>query len=158
MSRNHDLRQLSEKMDANEDWVHDKFRAESPDRKENAPSNGSRRGDFYNGKAMRLSIDSYKPGLVSESNYKDDTHAVATRTPMSQDMRGYNSHSVDKPTVYQSVLQTLIEKAYGSGISSDAFVDMYYNAGKKATDEKPEGSSYWLLWRQECITWKKLCM
>jgi len=160
MSRSNGLHRPNEKRDTSEDWVHDKFRVESPKHKEDAPSNGNRRGDYYDGHAMRRPTDSYKPSVASNDHCKDDIGRVATHTPISRDRQGYldnNPFKVDKPTVYRTLLETLVKKAYAVGVSSDDFFDMYYRSSRKAREDKSDGSAYWLLWKQECLIWKKLC-
>jgi len=142
MSKNHG--RSRETKDTSEDWVHDKFRADSPGRNEHASSNGSRRANYYDGHAMRRSTDSYKPALESNASSKDDTRGTAPRMS-SYRKQGYldnGRYSVDKPTVYHTLLETLVKKAYASGVSSSEFFDLYYWSGREAREDKPEGSAY----------------
>ncbi|KAE9368471.1 hypothetical protein N431DRAFT_59019 [Stipitochalara longipes BDJ] len=158
MSRNYGLHR-PKRRDTSDDWVHDKYRADSPHRKENnAPSNGSRLPDHYDGHGMRRSTDSYKPSLDS-SYYRDDTRDVGSYRPGSRDRQGYyddGRYGVYKPTTYYTLLETLVKKAYAVGVSPKTFFNTYYRCGQEAKEDKPTGSAFWLLWRQECLIWKQL--
>jgi hypothetical protein len=142
------------------DWVHDKYRADSPDQKGELV--GSRRGDHYDGpgkRRVRLT-DSYKPGISDFSNHRDDSQD--SYRPLSRDSHEHHDdgrHGVHKPNVYyQSILGDIVDKAFAAGIIAESFCGAYYWCGGKVKKDKPAASAYWLLWRQECMIWKQFCM
>jgi hypothetical protein len=139
----------------NMDWVHDKYRPESPKRKETIES---RLPDYNCGPKRPMDqVDSYKPALGSDGDSRDiDSYRPLSRN--RQERHDHGRYGVDKPTLYHTLLDHIVEKAFTEGVSSDSFFGAYYRCGKKAKDDKPTASAYWLLWRQECMIWKHLCM
>jgi hypothetical protein len=139
------------KMAMSMDWIHDKYGAESPERKDE-----NRLPDHYDGPARPLGqIDSYKPALRSDGDIRDiDSYRPQSRN--QQERYDDDRSRVDR-RLYHTLLDHIVEKAFAAGVSSDTFFAAYYRYGKKAKDEKPTASAYWLLWRQECMIWKHFC-
>lgn len=153
MPRNDGLNRSRERRVTSNDWVHDKYRADSPDRKRNnSPSSGSRLPDHYAGHRIRRSDSG------SNSYYREEARDIDTYRPTSRDKAEHHGHGIEKPTVYKSYLEYMVEKAFTAGVSPDSFYRAYYHYGQKAKDEKPAASAYWLLWRQEWMIWHKFCM
>jgi len=139
------------KRDMNNEWVHDMYRADSLNRKENTPAT---RADYYNGPGKRRigELDSYKPTLGDS-----DINSYRPLSRGNKERYDDGRYAVDKPTVYKSHVDYLVEKSFAAGISSDEYYSTYYRYGRRVTEEKPTASAYWLLWRHECMIWKKFC-
>lgn len=138
----------------NKEWVHDMYGAHSPKRKENI---GSRVPDYYDGPAKRrVKTDSYKPNPGTNGKHRYNSHD--SYRPLSRDGKELCGYGTNKPTVYKSHIDYMVEKALAAGVSSDSYYKAYFRYGQKATEEKPAASAYWLLWRQEWMIWHKFCM
>ncbi len=154
-----DSYRLMDKIAMTSDWIHDKYQAELPGRNVNIEN---RKPDYYNGSAARPfgPTDSYKPSARSNDYHKGDSRDFHSYRPSFRgaEERDAGRYGVNKPTVYASLHDYIVKKAFAAGISSASYHDAYYLFGEKAKEEKPYASAYWLLWRQECMIWKEFCM
>jgi hypothetical protein len=155
-----------DKMAMMREWVHDKYQVESPERRKASVENRNRKPDYYSGPAFPGRIDSYKPSMESNNGHEpprsnnDHRGERHSSRPFSRGAEEHNDarYSVNKPTVYTTLHDYILNRAFAMGISPDSYHYAYYKYGKMAKEEKPWASAYWLLWRQECMIWKKFCM
>jgi hypothetical protein len=146
-----------DKMAITRDWVHDKYQAESPEHSWSIIA----KPDYYNGSVARPagSTDSYKPSIRG-NDHRGDSRDFNSYIPSSRGVEegGDGRYGVNKPTVYSSLHEYIVKKAFAAGISSASYYNTYYQCGQNAKEDKPFASAYWLLWRQECMIWKTFCM
>jgi hypothetical protein len=155
-----------DKMAMSREWVHDKFQDESPERRETDVEN-RRKPDYYGGPAFPAPTVSYKPSTRgyedrgpstgSNNNHRSERHPTR---PFSRDAEEHDGgrYSVNKPTVYTPLHDYILKRAFAAGISPESYHYAYYKYGKMVKEERPSASAYWLLWRQECMIWKRFCM